>query len=104
MCHYEPGNTMTFVARMERGLDSVLTELREISRGIHPAILTTLAADSASSCRGARRQRSFGGPCTPTSSTNGSAPWKSPGLAVYSGNALLAAVAAIMRSEARLRG
>jgi signal transduction histidine kinase len=27
-------------ARMERGLDSVLTELREISRGIHPAILT----------------------------------------------------------------
>lgn len=28
-------------ARMERGLDSVLTELREISRGIHPAILTT---------------------------------------------------------------
>jgi signal transduction histidine kinase len=28
-------------ARMERGLDSVLIELREISRGIHPAILTT---------------------------------------------------------------
>jgi signal transduction histidine kinase len=27
-------------ARMMRGLDSVLTELREISRGIHPAILT----------------------------------------------------------------
>jgi signal transduction histidine kinase len=27
-------------ARMVRGLDSVLTELREISRGIHPAILT----------------------------------------------------------------
>lgn len=27
-------------ARMERGLDSVLAELREISRGIHPAILT----------------------------------------------------------------
>jgi signal transduction histidine kinase len=27
-------------ARMERGLESVLTELREISRGIHPAILT----------------------------------------------------------------
>ena len=27
-------------ARMERGLDSVLTELQEISRGIHPAILT----------------------------------------------------------------
>jgi signal transduction histidine kinase len=27
-------------ARMERRLDSVLTELREISRGIHPAILT----------------------------------------------------------------
>jgi hypothetical protein len=27
-------------ARMERGLDCVLTELREISRGIHPAILT----------------------------------------------------------------
>jgi signal transduction histidine kinase len=27
-------------ARMERGLHSVLTELREISRGIHPAILT----------------------------------------------------------------
>jgi signal transduction histidine kinase len=26
---------------MERGLDSVLTELREISRGIHPAILST---------------------------------------------------------------
>lgn len=26
-------------ARMERGLESVLTELREISRGIHPAIL-----------------------------------------------------------------
>jgi signal transduction histidine kinase len=28
-------------ARMERGLDCVLTELREISRGIHPAILST---------------------------------------------------------------
>jgi signal transduction histidine kinase len=28
-------------AQVERGLDSVLTELREISRGIHPAILTT---------------------------------------------------------------
>ena len=28
-------------ARIERGLDCVLTELREISRGIHPAILTT---------------------------------------------------------------
>jgi signal transduction histidine kinase len=27
-------------ARMKRGLDSVLTELQEISRGIHPAILT----------------------------------------------------------------
>jgi signal transduction histidine kinase len=27
-------------ARMERGLDCVLTELREISRGVHPAILT----------------------------------------------------------------
>jgi signal transduction histidine kinase len=27
-------------ARMERGLESVLIELREISRGIHPAILT----------------------------------------------------------------
>ena len=27
-------------ARMARGLESVLTELREISRGIHPAILT----------------------------------------------------------------
>ena len=27
-------------ARMKQGLDSVLTELREISRGIHPAILT----------------------------------------------------------------
>ena len=27
-------------ARMERGLDSVLAELQEISRGIHPAILT----------------------------------------------------------------
>jgi signal transduction histidine kinase len=28
-------------ARMERGLGSVLTELQEISRGIHPAILTS---------------------------------------------------------------
>jgi signal transduction histidine kinase len=28
-------------ARMEQGLDCVLTELREISRGIHPAILTS---------------------------------------------------------------
>jgi signal transduction histidine kinase len=27
--------------RLERGLDCVLTEVREISRGIHPAILTT---------------------------------------------------------------
>src|SRR5271165_2522036 len=48
-----------------------------------------------------RDQRSFGRPCTATSSTNVSAPRKSPGLAVYSGRALLAAVAAIMRSEAR---
>ncbi len=32
---------------MERGLDSVLTELREISRGIHPAILTTADLGSA---------------------------------------------------------
>ena len=30
-----------YQARMKRGLDCVLTELREISRGIHPAILTT---------------------------------------------------------------
>jgi hypothetical protein len=49
-------------------------------------------------------QRSFGRPLTPTSSTNPCEPWKSSGLAVYKGNALLAAVAAIIRSEARLRG
>ena len=51
-----------------------------------------------------RDQGSFGRPCTATSSTNASAPRKSPGLAVYSGRALPAAVAAIMRSEARVRG
>ena len=49
-------------------------------------------------------QRSFGWPGTATSSTNVSAPRKSAGLAVYSGRALLAAVAAIIRSEARVRG
>jgi hypothetical protein len=37
-------------------------------------------------------------------STKASAPLKSSGLAVYSGSSLLAAVAAIIRSEARLRG
>jgi len=52
----------------------------------------------------ANAQRSFGRPWTLTSSTNPSEPWKSPGLAVYRGNALLAAVAAIIRLEARLRG
>jgi signal transduction histidine kinase len=36
----EMGELRAHHARMERGLDSVLTELREISRGIHPAILT----------------------------------------------------------------
>jgi hypothetical protein len=55
--------------------------------------------------RDARRgQKSFGRPGTGTSSTNVSAPRKSSGLAVYSGRALLAAVAAIIRSEARVRG
>jgi signal transduction histidine kinase len=34
-------------ARMKRGLVSVLTELREISRGIHPAILTEAGLGSA---------------------------------------------------------
>jgi signal transduction histidine kinase len=34
-------------ARMEQGLDSALTELREISRGIHPAILTKAGLGSA---------------------------------------------------------
>jgi signal transduction histidine kinase len=34
-------------ARMKRGLDSVLTELQEISRGIHPAILTKAGLGSA---------------------------------------------------------
>jgi signal transduction histidine kinase len=35
-----PSELRAHQARMERGLDSVLTELREISRGIHPAVLT----------------------------------------------------------------
>jgi signal transduction histidine kinase len=34
-------------ARMERGLDSVLTELQEIARGIHPAVLTKVGLGPA---------------------------------------------------------
>ena len=52
----------------------------------------------------ARSQRLFGFALTLTISTSPSVPWKSAGLAVYSGSRLLAAVAAICRSEERLRG
>jgi signal transduction histidine kinase len=43
----EMGELQAHQARMERGLDSVLTELREISRGIHPAILTEAGLGTA---------------------------------------------------------
>lgn len=62
------------------------------------------ASLSLGSVPGARFQRLFGLALTLTVSTSPSVPWKSAGLAVYSGSRLLAAVAAICRSEERLRG
>ena len=65
---------------------------------------STLLKRSLGSVPAARSQRLFGFALTLTISTSPSVPWKSAGLAVYSGSRLLAAVAAICRSEERLRG
>lgn len=90
---------------------------RAVSRGdvqsgqviaLAQSVSTTNSADPGqarlSNLPGSDAQRSFGRPLTPTSSTNPCEPWKSSGLAVYKGSALLAAVAAIIRSAARFRG
>jgi signal transduction histidine kinase len=50
----EPGQLQAQLARVARSLDDVLEELREISRGIHPALLSKAGLNSALKALGRR--------------------------------------------------
>jgi hypothetical protein len=84
-------------------LNSVITP-PNCHRCFAPAARALQASLGLGSVPAARSQRLFGLALTLTISTSRSVPWKAAGLAVYSGSILLAAVAAICRSEERLRG